>query len=95
MTKNKFVTKLSEYGDAFALTYKNGKEAEFLITMDLDLQYIKDRVRKLKEIKGTIPIWNWSLDTLEYIDPKKVKSLSPLSSILNNEEKETVNEVDS
>jgi hypothetical protein len=94
MTKNKFIGKLTEYGDAFALTYKNGKEAEFLITMELTTPYIKNRLKRIKEIKGTVPIWNWSLDMYENIDPKKVKSLFPLSSILNNEVKEPVNEED-
>jgi hypothetical protein len=94
MTKNKFLSKLAEGGDIFVTVYEKGIEKEYLVTQDYkDSPYIMSKLKGVVIDTSKIPVWNFNKNFIDYINPKKVKSVSDLSAILNNKENSPEEEI--
>lgn len=60
-----------------------------LATMNFETKYIKElkESKKIEQnVPGTLRVFSWTENKYRNVDPKTIKSLIPLASILKNEE---------
>lgn len=82
MNKRKAISLLQEFGDA--IIYLTNRQP-IAVTTDFSTPYIKNIRRYQRfQFKGNILVFNWTDNKFEAIPVKTLKSITPLSSILNN-----------
>ena len=82
MTKRKFIDFMAMYGDAQIQLH--GGHC-FMGTLDLSNTYIKSKIKvKPNKKPSEVYVWDWTNNRLITLQPKVVKSTTPLSSILGN-----------
>jgi hypothetical protein len=90
MNKFSCIKILKNNGDSI-LTLTN--EPDICATIDFSTKYIKDkRYGRYAIEKNAILVFSWTDDKFRNIEVKNVKSIKPLSEILNNVGKETNHE---
>ncbi len=80
MEKYRVLNAIRFSGDAILLMQNN--EA-YAVTTDFRTPYIRKK-RRVKIPKDGILVWNWTKNVFQEINPKLVKKVIPMSTILNN-----------
>ena len=90
MTKDEFKKTVSQYGDAI-ITYRSansGKLKYNVCTLDFSTPYIQEKRNRAKEDDNNVLLFCWDTDSYRLLRPANVTSIVPLSSILQNGDKQ-------
>lgn len=83
MNKRKALKMLTEYGDA--ILEFNNYAPSVCCTIDFSNKYIRS-IRRTKrfDLKGNILVFNWTSNEFDAIDVNTIKTITPLSKLLDN-----------
>ncbi len=90
MTKDEFKRTVSQHGDAI-ITYRSansGKLKYNVCTLDFSTPYIQEKRNRAKEDDNNVLLFCWDTDSYRLLRPANVTSIVPLSSILQNGDKQ-------
>ena len=90
MTKDEFKRTVVQCGDAI-ITYRSansGKLKYNVCTLDFSTPYIQEKRNRAKEDDGNVLLFCWDTDSYRLLRPSNVTSIVPLSSILQNGDKQ-------
>ena len=90
MTKDEFKRTVSQHGDAI-ITYRSansGKLKYNVCTLDFSTPYIQGKRNRAKEDSNNVLLFCWDTDSYRLLRPANVTSIVPLSSILQNGDKQ-------
>lgn len=83
-----FQAKANEMGDFYVYFTRPDKTVGFFVaTADLNNKYIHEQMSKRKTEPlnaDQVCLWNWTANSISYIDVKSIKKLVPLASVLKN-----------
>jgi hypothetical protein len=87
MTKEEFVNKVTECGDAI-ITYRsqNSNRLKYNVcTLDFNNDYIQTKRNRAKPEDGQVLLFCWDTDSYRLLTPENVTSIVPLSAVLKND----------
>jgi hypothetical protein len=87
MTKEEFVAKVEECGDAI-ITYRsqNSNRLKYNVcTLDFDNDYIQTKRNRAKPTDDQVLLFCWDTDSYRLLSPDNVTSIVPLSAVLKND----------
>ena len=90
MTKDEFKRTVIQYGDDI-ITYRSansGKLKYNVCTLDFSTPYIQEKRNRAKEDDDNVLLFCWDTDSYRLLRPVNVTSIVPLSSILQNGDKQ-------
>ena len=90
MTKDEFKRTVEQCGDAI-ITYRSansGKLKYNVCTLDFSTPYIQEKRNRAKEDDDNVLLFCWDTDSYRLLRPANVTSIVPLSSILQNGDKQ-------
>lgn len=87
MTKEEFVSKVTECGDAI-ITYRsqNSNRLKYNVcTLDFDNKYIQTKRNRAKPSDDQVLLFCWDTDSYRLLAPENITSIVPLSAVLKND----------
>jgi hypothetical protein len=87
VTKGELAALVTRQGDS-VITYRsqNSKKLKYNVcTLDFTTPYIKNKKNRAKESETTLLLFCWDTDAYRILEPSRVTSVVPLSSLLNND----------
>lgn len=87
MTKEEFVSKVTECGDAI-ITYRsqNSNRLKYNVcTLDFDNKYIQTKRNRAKPTDDQVLLFCWDTDSYRLLAPENITSIVPLSAVLKND----------
>jgi hypothetical protein len=90
VTKDEFKRTVIQCGDAI-ITYRSansGKLKYNVCTLDFSTPYIQEKRNRAKEDDDNVLLFCWDTDSYRLLRPVNVTSIVPLSSILQNGDKQ-------
>ena len=88
-TKLKVLQQITRAGDAVITLRKSEKEnleTSFLCTVDFSTPYVKKKIKGRFNTGRNVLVFSWTDNTFRLINPKEVKSITNLSTILRNKD---------
>lgn len=87
MTRDDFIKAMLDAGDATVnYTSLNSNKPKYTVcTLDLSTDYIVKKGQAVPKDDGTVLVFAWDADSFKHINPSQVRSVVPLSHVLNNE----------
>lgn len=84
MTKDEFIDRVREYGDA-TITYRSQESRKVkynVCTLDFNNEYINSKQNRAKETEDTVLMFCWDIDAYRLLKIANVTSVKPLAESL-------------